>query len=125
MGGSSYGNREIKGRGGLKFMAGLAGLEPTTHCLEGSCSVQMSYRPLRGVYYTIKGRGHAAAPPIPGYAAGQTASADFDHGSLPARSDGVVISGGTGRPSICSAVGATADSLARGVSLTPAESFAT
>ena len=27
-------------------MAGLAGLEPTTHCLEGSCSVQMSYRPL-------------------------------------------------------------------------------
>ena len=35
-------------------MAGLAGLEPTTHCLEGSCSVQMSYRPLGvDVYYTI------------------------------------------------------------------------
>ncbi len=28
-----------------KKLAGLAGLEPTTHCLEGSCSVQMSYRP--------------------------------------------------------------------------------
>lgn len=25
-------------------LADLAGLEPTTRCLEGSCSVQMSYR---------------------------------------------------------------------------------
>ena len=36
----------------------------------------------------------------------------FDQGSLPARSEGVVISGGTGMPSIWSAVGAIAD-LAR------------
>ena len=36
-------------------LAGLAGLEPTTHCLEGSCSVQMSYRPVRkrGTLYHI------------------------------------------------------------------------
>ena len=47
------------------------------------------------------------------------------HGSLPASNDGVVISGGTGMPSICSAVGATAESFARGVSLTPGASFAT
>ena len=37
----------------------------------------------------------------------------------------IVISGGTGRPSICSAVGATAESFASGVSLTPAASLAT
>ena len=36
-------------------MAALAGLEPTTHCLEGSCSVQMSYRAVKKkrAYYTI------------------------------------------------------------------------
>ena len=34
-------------------MAVLAGLEPTTRCLEGSCSVQMSYRTIKkfGVLY--------------------------------------------------------------------------
>ena len=42
-------------------------------------------------------------------------SAVFDQGSLPARSEGVVISGGTGMPSIWSAVGAIAESFASGV----------
>ena len=28
----------------IRRMAVLAGLEPTTRCLEGSCSIQMSYR---------------------------------------------------------------------------------
>ena len=55
----------------------------------------------------------------------QMLRAVFDQGSLPARSDGVVISGGTGRPSICNAVGATALSFASGVRRTPAASFAT
>ena len=32
-------------------MAVMAGLEPTTRCLEGSCSVQMSYRTKFGVLY--------------------------------------------------------------------------
>ena len=61
----------------------------------------------------------------PRHAVRQTFSAVFDHGSLPARSEGVVISGGTGMPSIWSAVGAIAESFASGVSLTPAASFAT
>ena len=47
-------------------MAVLAGLEPTTRCLEGSCSVQMSYRtPTRtsGVlYHNFKGRAHTILP---------------------------------------------------------------
>ena len=28
----------------LKLKASLEGFEPTTHCLEGSCSIQLSYR---------------------------------------------------------------------------------
>ena len=34
----------------------LTGLEPATRCLEGSCSVQMSYRGSMGAYYTINSR---------------------------------------------------------------------
>ena len=44
----------------------------------------------------------------------QIASDVLDQGSLPARSEGVVISGGTGMPRSCSAVGAIAESLASG-----------
>ena len=29
-------------------MARLKGLEPLTHCLEGSCSIQLSYRLISG-----------------------------------------------------------------------------
>ena len=35
-------------------MAVLAGLEPTTRCLEGSCSVQMSYRTKFVILYHIR-----------------------------------------------------------------------
>ena len=39
------------GRNALAVIGGkgavLAGLEPTTRCLEGSCSVQMSYRTIK------------------------------------------------------------------------------
>ena len=55
----------------------------------------------------------------------QTLSAVLLQGSLPASSEGVVISAGTGSPSIWSAVGATAESFASGVRRTPAASFAT
>ena len=55
----------------LLSMADLAGLEPTTRCLEGSCSVQMSYRSIssllqiiskiRGSFY-IKNQGLVSLP---------------------------------------------------------------
>ena len=31
-------------RGKLRELARLKGLEPLTHCLEGSCSIHLSYR---------------------------------------------------------------------------------
>ena len=43
-------------------LAVLAGLEPTTRCLEGSCSVQMSYRTLlkfAGNYTILEVKGKA------------------------------------------------------------------
>jgi hypothetical protein len=30
----------------LVFMVGAAGLEPATTCLEGRCSIQLSYAPM-------------------------------------------------------------------------------
>ena len=32
-------------------MASLEGLEPTTHCLEGSCSIRLSYRDKEILHY--------------------------------------------------------------------------
>ena len=34
----------LRGSWGLETMARLKGLEPLTHCLEGSCSIHLSYR---------------------------------------------------------------------------------
>ena len=37
--------REMKGAAHNRYkMARLKGLEPLTHCLEGSCSIHLSYR---------------------------------------------------------------------------------
>ncbi len=35
-------------------MASLEGFEPTTRCLEGSCSVQLSYRDPAPVYHSME-----------------------------------------------------------------------
>ncbi len=43
-------------------MAVLAGLEPTTRCLEGSCSVQMSYRTNGGIIPKIPESGKPGHP---------------------------------------------------------------
>ena len=37
-------------KGGAKKVARPAGIEPTTHCLEGSCSIQLSYGRNRSTY---------------------------------------------------------------------------
>ena len=44
--------------------ASLAGFEPATHCLEGSCSIQLSYRDTLVPYCTdgISGRSSASHP---------------------------------------------------------------
>ena len=33
----------------LFVMVSLGGLEPPTHSLEGCCSIQLSYRPIKGM----------------------------------------------------------------------------
>ncbi len=45
----------------LTVMVRLKGLEPLAHCLEGSCSIHLSYRRISNALYT-KGRRSVRAP---------------------------------------------------------------
>ena len=49
---SSYPTEYIK-----KYFVTRRGFEPLTYCLEGSCSIQLSYRVMCTFYYQVPGEG--------------------------------------------------------------------
>ena len=82
----------------LSFLARTAGLEPTTDCLEGSCSIHLSYGRSGQVLRTLPPQGQARLAPFEDRPTVRSIKSSIRGGARPRRKTCLKQNAGTGRP---------------------------